>query len=107
MTNILNTNTISTTQGYNGTFSNYTISPSYSMGDNIMTVNGSDSSLTVKGKVIINERNLEERLDNIEKVLGIPEADGAMFVKYPSLKKKYDEYINELAKLRTWDALKG
>lgn len=72
-----------------------------------MTVNGSDSSLTVKGKVIINERNLEERLDNIEKVLGIPEADGAMFVKYPSLKKKYDEYINELAKLRTWDALKG
>lgn len=49
---------------------------------------------------------LEERLSNIEKVLGIPKADGVMFVKYPSLKKKYDAYINELTKLRTWDALK-
>lgn len=95
------------TSAFNGTASNYTVSPSYSMGDNVITVNGTDASLTVKGKVIINERNLEERLSNIEKVLGIPEADGPMFIKYPSLKKKYDEYINELAKMKTWDSLKG
>ena len=108
MTSTLTTNTISTAAGFNGISSNYTISPSnYSMGDNILTVNGNDASLTVKGKCIINGRDLEERLDNIEKVLGIPEAPSEMFTKYPSLKKKYDEYINELAKLRTWDALKG
>lgn len=114
MTTTLHTksNTLATlsnisTSAFNGTSSNYTISPNYSMGDNILTVNGSDPSLTVKGKVIINERDLEERLVNIEKVLGIPEVDGPMFVKYPSLKKKYDDYINELAKMRTWDALKG
>lgn len=107
MTNILNTNTISTSQGFNGTSSTYTISPSYTMADNVLTVNGEQASLTVKGKVVVNGRDLEERLDNIEKVLGIPEADGAMFVKYPKLKKKYDDYINELAKLRAWDALKS
>jgi hypothetical protein len=108
MINTLTTNTISTAAGYNGVSSTYTISPpSYNMWDNILTVNGTDASLTVKGKCIINGRDLEERLDNIEKVLGIPEADGDMFTKYPSLKKKYDDYINELAKLRTWDALKG
>lgn len=109
MTNILNTNTISTVAGFNGTTtSTYTLSPpSYSLGDSVISVNGHEASLTVKGKCIINGKDLEERLDNIEKVLGIPETDSAMFIKYPSLKKKYDEYINELAKLRTWDTLKG
>lgn len=122
MTTTLNTNTINTVTGFNGTsgtyttslaggggylISNGTFSNSYSMADNVMTVNGSDSSLTVKGKVIINGKDLEERLSNLEKVLGIPEYDGEMFIKYPSLKVKYDDYINELSKKRTWDALKG
>ena len=126
MTSTLTTNTISTAAGFNGTTYTttlvssgggggggnsskifYTSSPNnYSIADSVLSVNGTDASLTVKGKCIINGRDLEERLNNIEKVLGIPEVDGEMFTKYPRLKKKYDDYINELAKLRTWDALK-
>jgi predicted transcriptional regulator len=77
------------------------------MGDNVLTVNGTDASLTVKGKVMINGQDLEERLKTIEKVLMIPERDVTMEAKYPSLKKKYDEYIKELSKYRMWDTIKG
>jgi hypothetical protein len=37
----------------------------------------------------------------------IPERDAIMETKYPSLKKKYDEYIKALSKYRTWEAIKG
>jgi hypothetical protein len=37
----------------------------------------------------------------------IPERDVTMEAKYPSLKKKYDEYIKELSKYRMWDTIKG
>ena len=66
-----------------------------------------DATLTVKGKVVINDRDLEERLDTIEKVLQIPERDVKLEKKHPKLKKLYDEYIHALGKYRTFDALKG
>lgn len=66
-----------------------------------------DSTLTVKGKVVINGLDLEERLKTIEKVLMIPERDATLEAKYPSLKKKYDEYINALGKYRTFESIKG
>jgi hypothetical protein len=66
-----------------------------------------DATLDVKGIVRINGVNLEERLRTIERVLAIPERDAAMEAKYPSLKKKFDEYINTLEKYRTFDRLKG
>ena len=66
-----------------------------------------DATFTVKGKVIINDIDLEERLKTIEKVLMIPERDAIMEAKYPSLKKKYDEYIAALGKYRTFEAIKG
>jgi hypothetical protein len=66
-----------------------------------------DATLTVKGNVVINGINLEERLKTIEKVLMIPERDAIMEAKYPSLKKKYDEYISALGKYRTFEAIKG
>ena len=66
-----------------------------------------DATLNVKGKVVINGIDLEERLKTIEKVLNIPERDAIMEAKYPSLKKKYDEYINLLGKYRTFEAIKG
>jgi len=86
-----------------------------SNGKAIMTVpNGKDeivlekdATLTVKGKVVINDRDLEERLDTIEKVLQIPERDVKLEKKHPKLKKLYDEYIHALGKYRTFDALKG
>lgn len=65
------------------------------------------ATLEVKGTVKINGVDLEERLKTIEKVLMIPERDVTMETKYPSLKKKYDEYINALSKYRTWEAIKG
>jgi hypothetical protein len=66
-----------------------------------------DAALEVNGKVLINGIDLEERLKTIEKVLMIPERDATMEAKYPSLKKKYDEYITALSKYRMWESIKG
>ena len=86
-----------------------------SNGKAIMTVpNGKDeivlekdATLTVKGKVVINDRDLEERLNTIEKVLQIPERDVKLEAKHPKLKKLYDEYINALGKYKTFESIKG
>lgn len=75
--------------------------------NNVLTVNGNTPSLEVKGKVIINGLDLEERLDTIEKVLQIPKRDAIMEAKYPSLKKKFDEYITALEKYKTFERIKG
>ena len=63
--------------------------------------------LEVKGRMVINGRDLEERLDTIEKVLQIPERDVILEKKHPKLKKLYDEYINELSKYKMWHSIKG
>jgi len=63
--------------------------------------------LEVKGRMVINGIDLEERLNTIEKVLQIPERDVKLEKKHPKLKKLYDEYIHALGKYRTFDALKG
>ena len=63
--------------------------------------------LEVKGRMVINGRDLEERLDTIEKVLHIPERDVILEKKHPKLKKLYDEYINELSKYKMWHSIKG
>lgn len=94
------------TSGSNGT-TWATTSPNYNIGDGIMKVTGDPAVLEVKGKVVINGLDLEERLKTIEKVLMIPERDTAMEAKYPSLKKKYDEYIKDLSKYRMWESIKG
>lgn len=66
-----------------------------------------EATLDVKGTVVINGIDLEERLKTIERVLAIPERDAIMEAKYPSLKKKFDEYINTLEKYRTFERIKG
>ena len=65
------------------------------------------AELEVKGRMVINGRDLEERLDTIEKVLQIPERDVILENKHPKLKKLYDEYINELSKYKMWHSIKG
>lgn len=65
------------------------------------------ATLDVKGNVRINGLDLEERLKTIERVLAIPERDATMEAKYPSLKKKFDDYINSLEKYRTFERIKG
>ena len=75
--------------------------------DNVMIVKQDPASLEVKGKMVINGVDLEERLDTIEKVLRIPERDVILEKKHPKLKKLYDEYINELSKYKMWQSIKG
>jgi len=91
------------TSGSNGT--------SWSSGkvstDNVMVVSQNPPELEVKGRMVINGRDLEERLNTIEKVLQIPERDVILEKKHPKLKKLYDEYIHALAKYRTFEAIKG
>jgi hypothetical protein len=100
-----------TSNGANGTSwitANTTANPSVlKVADGVMTVSGDPASLEVKGKVVINGLDLEERLKTIEKVLAIPERDATMEAKYPSLKKKFDDYINTLEKYKTFERIKG
>jgi len=64
-------------------------------------------TIEVKGNMVINGRDLEERLDTIEKVLQIPERDVILEQRHPKLKKLYDEYITALGKYRTFERIKG
>jgi hypothetical protein len=93
-----------TSNGSNGT--SWTTS-AINSSDNVMVVSQTPPALDVKGKLILNGQNLEERLDTIEKVLQIPERDVKLEKKHPKLKKLYNEYINELEKYRTWERIKG
>ena len=107
--------TITTSSGINGTW--VTPSSNFTSTNNkaVLTIPAGEekvvlekhAALEVKGKVIINGLDLEERLKTIEYVLGLPERDVTIEAKYPSLKKKYDEYVKELGKYRTFEALKG
>jgi hypothetical protein len=99
--------TLGASIGYNGTYSTVTSASNVTLGDNVLKINGNPASLDVKGKVIINGLDLEERLKTIENLLLIPERDVILESKYPSLKKKYDEYIKSLEKYRMWETIKG
>jgi hypothetical protein len=74
--------------------------------DNVMIVKQDPASLEVKGQMILNGVDLEERLNTIERVLQIPERDAILEKKHPKLKKLYDEYITALAKYRTFETIK-
>ncbi len=105
-----------TTSGSNGTS---WISPTYTIANSshktlLSVPAGEDkvvldksATLEVKGNVVINGIDLEERLKTIERVLAIPERDAIMEARYPSLKKKFDEYINALEKYKTFERIKG
>jgi hypothetical protein len=76
--------------------------------DTVMRINQTNPpTIEVKGNMVINGRDLEERLNTIEKVLQIPERDVKLEKKHPKLKKLYNDYINALAKYRTFEAIKG
>jgi hypothetical protein len=92
-----------TSTGSNGT----TWSNPNQLGDNILVAKNNPPELEVKGRMVINGRDLEERLDTIEKVLQIPERDVILEKKHPKLKKLYDDYITALGKYRTFEAIKG
>ena len=66
-----------------------------------------DATLNVKGNVVINGVDLEERLSTIETVLQIPTRDAIMEAKYPKLAELYKQYMHELEKYKTWERIKG
>ena len=82
----------------------YTTTSGYTLGEHI-TLNNNPATLEVKGKIIHNGRDLEERLEAIERVLMIPERDPELEKEFPKLKKAYDAYMHELGKYRTWKEL--
>jgi hypothetical protein len=90
--------------GYSNTWTTGTTTTPY---DSVLVANQNPASLEVKGRMVINGKDLEERLDTIEKVLQIPERDVKLEKKHPKLKKLYDEYIAALGKYRTFEAIKG
>jgi hypothetical protein len=78
-----------------------------SIADSVMVARNNPAELEVKGRMVLNGRDLEERLNTIETVLQIPERDVILEKKHPKLKKLYDEYIQALGKYRTFEAIKG
>lgn len=100
------TGLFTTTAGFNGVGASYTNASGYQISPSIKVTN-EPATLEVKGNIVHNGRDLEERLSVIEKVLIIPEKDVKLEKKYPKLKKMYDEYIKELSKCRMWESLKG
>lgn len=94
------------TNGANGT-SYVTMKDSFQEKSDVLTIKNTPPSLEVKGNLVINGLDLEERLNTIERVLAIPQRDAIMEAKYPSLKKKFDEYINALEKYKTFERIKG
>jgi len=99
-----------TTNNTNGAFltSNGINGTSWTNTNEVMRINQTNPpELEVKGRMVINGRDLEERLNTIEKVLQIPERDVILEKKHPKLKKLYDEYITALGKYRTFEAIKG
>lgn len=96
-----------TSTGMNGT--SFTTATTWANTTNeVMRINQTNPpELEVKGRMVINGRDLEERLTTIEKVLCIPERDVILEQKHPKLKKLYDEYITALGKYRTFEAIKG
>jgi hypothetical protein len=96
---------ILTSTGSNGT---YWTTGTTSVPNEVLTINQSNPpELDVKGRLVLNGQDLEERLKTIEKVLQIPERDVKLEKKHPKLKKLYDDYINALGKYRTFEAIKG
>jgi len=95
-----------TSTGSNGT--NWITGTNGISNTEVMRINQKNPpELEVKGRMVINGRDLEERLDIIEKILQIPERDAKLERKHPKLKKLYDEYIAALGKYRTFESIKG
>jgi hypothetical protein len=94
-----------TSTGSNGTA--WTTGPS-TIQNEVLKINQTNPpELEVKGRLVLNGLDVEERLKTIERVLTIPERDVKLEAKHPKLKKLYDDYINALGKYRTFQAIKG
>ena len=97
-----------TSTGSNGTsYSNIWANGTVNTNPALTVKQTNPPELEVTGRMVINGRDLEERLTTIEKVLQIPERDVKLEAKHPKLKNLYDEYIAALGKYRTFETIKG
>jgi len=73
-----------------------------------VTINGDpiNGSLKVDVPLIVNGRNVMQELDEMRDALLLLKRDVDMESKYPRLKQIKDEYEKELAKYKTFEALK-
>ena len=112
--------TLTTVSGSNGTtYTNVWTQPNNNFVSNngkaVMTIPADkqevvlekDATLNVKGNVVINGVDLEERLSTIETLLQIPTRDATMEAKYPKLAELHKQYMHELEKYKTWERIKG
>ena len=64
-----------------------------------------ESALNVSKDIFLRDESLSERLERIETMLNIPTRDIDMETKHPRLKQLFEEYMQELDKLKTWKKL--
>lgn len=65
------------------------------------------AALEVKGRMVINGVDLEERLCTIEKLLNIPTRDVKLEEKYEKLRNLSNQYKQALEEYKTWERLKN
>lgn len=85
-----------------------TITASNAINTSAITINGDPrtGSLKVDVPLIVNGRNIMQELDEMRDALMLLKRDVDMESKYPRLKQIKDEYEKELAKYKTFEALK-
>lgn len=76
-----------------------------SISESIMNV--TSGNITVNGDMIVKDRDILKELDEMRDALLLLKRDVDMESKYPRLKELKDEYERELAKYKTFDALRG
>jgi hypothetical protein len=75
-------------------------------GGSILNINGSTNIVEVKTALEVNGRDILKELDEMRDALLLLKRDVNMESKYPKLKELKDQYEAELAKYKTFEALK-
>lgn len=100
------TTTWAPTPNTNFTNSNGTAVMSIPHGEQKVVID-ENAALEVKGRMVINGIDLEERLSTIENVLNIPTRDATMEEKYEKLRSLSNQYKQALEEYKTWERLKN
>lgn len=86
--------------------SNYITNASTSIADSAITIDGNDNNVSINRPLVVNDRDILQELDEMRDSLLLLKRDVDMEAKYPRLKELKEEYEAELAKYKTFDALK-
>ena len=95
-----------TNYNLNNTWQSSNISPVNPASNSILVVNGNTNKVEVKTALEVNGRDVLRELDEMRDALLLLKRDVDMESKYPRLREIKDEYERELAKYKTFEALK-